>query len=82
MLRDNNPGCQENQPWPSVRLYDVIADPTECVNVAEDHPDLVKTLLQKVAAYQKEARPWEWIPIDCNSDPYLRDGVWRPWRAV
>jgi len=77
-----DPGCNDDVPWPSVRLYDIPNDPTESKNLANKYPDVVQIMLQKIADYQAESVPWENIPKDCKSDPALRGGVWRPWRAL
>jgi uncharacterized sulfatase len=42
-----------NQPKDRLELYDLAADPHETKNVADDHPDRVKTMLAKLDAWWK-----------------------------
>lgn len=81
-LCSDDPACQDDSAWPSVRLYDIPADPSESTNLADEYPDIVQQMLQKIASYQEEAMPWKMIPKDCDSDPALRGGVWKPWRSL
>ena len=64
---------------PSVRLYDIEADPTESFDVASYFPRLVDEFLGKIAAYNFTAVPVSFPDCDPLSDPSLRDGVWGPW---
>jgi len=64
---------------PSVRLYDVVADPTESAEVSEFFPEVVDEMLAKIAAYNYTAVPVTWRKFDCNCDPAKNGGVWEPW---
>ena len=79
----NDPYMQYNQDGPqvSVYLFDMESDPTENFNVAEDNPDIVDTMLKKLAQYDAELVPYQFLPLDCDSDPDLHGGAFRPWRT-
>ena len=42
-------------------LFNLASDPGEKINVAEQHPDVVKDLENRLIAYAKEQKPSEWI---------------------
>ncbi len=52
-----------------IELYDILKDPTELDNLADQHPDIVKKLSQQVLEWQKTLPPG---PIDqtAGSDAY------------
>merc|ERR1719427_303201 len=64
---------------PSVRLYDVIADPQERFDLSSFFPMMVETLLGRIASYNETSVPVLYPPCDVISNPQLRDGVWGPW---
>jgi arylsulfatase A-like enzyme len=42
-------------------LFDLSQDPGEQTNVADQHPDVVRDLESRLAAYAKQQKPAEWI---------------------
>ncbi|CAK8694461.1 unnamed protein product [Clavelina lepadiformis] len=64
---------------PSVRLFDILADPEERHDVADYFPHIVDTMLGKIAAYNKTAVPYRFPKFDPRSNPALQGGVWGPW---
>ena len=60
-------------------LFNITADPNERNNVADQHPDVVKQLKERIdyynATYIEQLAP----PIDWRSDPALFGHVWTPW---
>ena len=64
---------------PSVRLYDVIADPEERHDVAEFFPEIVDTMLAKINAYNKTVVPFQFPDGDVRCNPALRGDVWAPY---
>ncbi|XP_064458128.1 arylsulfatase B-like isoform X2 [Ornithodoros turicata] len=60
-------------------LFDLSKDPCEYVDVADEHPEVVKTMLERLAHYELEARPPGNLPLDPLSNPDLHDGVWTSW---
>ena len=64
---------------PSVRLYDIVSDPTESYDVADYFPNVVDEMLGKIAAYNYTAVPVSWKEFDPNCDPAKNGGVWGPW---
>lgn len=63
----------------NIWLFDLQSDPLEAVDVSGTHTDLVKMLLDKLAAYNKTAVPVQFPPYDPNSAPDKHNGVWMPW---
>ncbi len=63
----------------NIRLFNITADPTEHHDLSRDHPEVVRTLLDRLAYYNSTAVPCRWPPPDLNSDPKLHGGVWREW---
>ena len=68
-----------SDPQPSVRLYDVEADPTESYDLAPYFPEVVDDLLGRIAAHNATAVPISFPKCDPAADPGLRQGVWGPW---
>ena len=68
-----------SDPQPSVRLYDVEADPTESYDLAPFFPEVVDDLLGRIAAHNATAVPISFPECDPAADPGLRQGVWGPW---
>ena len=64
---------------PSVRLFDVDADPEERHDVTELFPEIVDIMLEKIAAYNKTAVPINFPVGDVRCNPALRGDVWGPW---
>jgi len=42
-------------------LFDLVNDPGEAANVADQHPDIVCDLEARLLAYAREHKPSEWI---------------------
>jgi len=82
-LCENDPYMQYNPDGPqvSVYLYDMENDPLENFNVAEEHHDVVDIMLEKLAKYDSDLVPYQFLPLDCDSDPDYYGGVFRPWRT-
>ena len=73
------PSISVEEPVPSLRLYDVIADPEERHDVAKYFPEIVDEMLAKLAAYNKTAVPYQFPGGDVRCNPALRGDVWGPW---
>jgi len=67
----NHDGPQE-----SVYLYDLDNDPEERYNLQKDYPEIVDTILGKIAHYEPQSIPWAPITQDRNSPV---NGVLQPW---
>ena len=63
---------------PSVRLFDVIADPEERHDVSHFFPEIVDQMLAKIAAYNATAVPVQFPGGDVRCNPELRGDVWGP----
>ena len=63
----------------SVRLYDMKIDKYEIKNLASLYPEVVKSLLDRLQAYNQTAVPCRYPHYDPKSDPALHGGVWGPW---
>ena len=71
-------------------LYDIVNDPTEKKNIADEQPDMVKKLLDRYNVYSKEPRHLQdqgyhnesSLPVDKTACQYMKDngGYWRPWK--
>lgn len=64
-----------------VWLFDVVNDPFEHNNVADQHPDVVAQLMSKLQAFNATHIPQQHSAQDPASDPSKFDGVWTPWRG-
>ena len=60
-------------------LFDMDADPYEKKDVADDNPDIVKQLLDRLAEFNQTALTPYYPGNDALSAPSLNDGVWGPW---
>jgi len=80
----DDPDFQFNTAGPqvSVYLYDIDNDPSETTNVALQHPDVVEMLIGRLAQYERETVPYQWLPIDCEANPVNHEGAHRPWRSI
>ncbi|ELT97571.1 hypothetical protein CAPTEDRAFT_178894 [Capitella teleta] len=70
-----DPSSKKQNIW----LFDIEADPYEISNVAAENPEVVKTMLLKLAAYNATAVPPFYPPYDPRSYPENHGGVWGPW---
>ena len=63
----------------NLRLYNVVKDPYEFINLATERPDLTLLLLRKLADFNQTA-------VKCNYPDedivYPRDGFWKPWKHL
>ena len=67
-------------PKKNVWLFDVAADPWERHDLSDKRPDIVKSLLERLAFYNSTAVPVRYPPMDPNSYPSKHGGVWSPWQ--
>jgi len=79
-----DPNFQYNTVGPqvSVYLFDMDSDPSESFNVAYQHPDIVDTMIGKLAQYEREVVPYQFLPIECEAKVEYHGGSFRPWKAV
>ena len=69
-------GCQGPN---SVFLFNVTDDPEERKDVSEQHPDVVRDLLERIEVYNATAVPARFPDPDPNSLPAKHGGIWAPW---
>ncbi|KAK2159862.1 hypothetical protein NP493_1683g00022 [Ridgeia piscesae] len=67
-------------PKKNVWLFDVATDPWERHDLSDKRPDIVKSLLERLAFYNSTAVPVRYPPMDPNCDPSKHGGVWSPWQ--
>ncbi|CAN7937135.1 unnamed protein product [Ixodes hexagonus] len=70
---------KECVPRKSLCLFDLLKDPCEYNNVADQHPEVVEQLLANLAAYNASSTPPSNVPIDLRSNPALHDNLWVSW---
>ncbi|XP_077999968.1 arylsulfatase I-like [Glandiceps talaboti] len=64
-----------------VQLYNIVNDPTENENLANERPDIVEGLLKRLQYYYKDSVPPNYPAQEVvQADPRLHGGVWSPWR--
>ena len=68
-----------DDPDKNLWLFNLENDPYEHNDVSDDHPDIVKNLLTKLAAYNATAVPCIFPDVDPKSSPDLHGGAWGPW---
>ncbi|PIK52315.1 putative arylsulfatase I [Apostichopus japonicus] len=66
-------------PFKAPCLYNITHDPCEYFNIADENPDVVKSLLDKLEKYQSTMIPPGNKPIVDAANPYLHGGNWEPW---
>lgn len=63
-------GAVRKGPWKLIRtallpgkteLFHVVDDPGEAMNRADEHPEIVADLMQRLLAYARQQRPSEWL---------------------
>ncbi|XP_025088544.1 arylsulfatase B-like [Pomacea canaliculata] len=64
--------------FPEYQLYNVKDDPTEKNDLAEEHPELVQTMLQRLKRYQRLVVPSQNPGVSAASLPHNFGGVWSP----
>ena len=60
-------------------LYDVVQDPCEYRNIAEEYPDIVDFLLAKLALFNATALPSNNLPPDPRAKAAANGGLCQPW---
>lgn len=60
-------------------LFDLLMDPTECQDVAENNPSVVTELQSKLDYYRTFLVPQPHKTFDKRSDPSKRNDYWGPW---
>jgi arylsulfatase B len=61
----------------SLCLFDIESDPCEYNNLAQEYPEKVKELWNKILKYNSTAvPPLSLTPINPYSDPYYHNGIW------
>ncbi|XP_064597817.1 arylsulfatase I-like [Liolophura sinensis] len=60
-------------------LFNIPVDPCEYHNIADQNPNLVEMLLQKIEDYRKTSVPPRNKPTDPNANPKYYDGAWSCW---
>ncbi|KAG9344531.1 hypothetical protein JZ751_011201 [Albula glossodonta] len=70
---------RRDQPWKSVWLFNITADPYERRDLSKSRPEVVKVLMARLAEYNQTAIPPRNPPDDPFADPQLHGGVWTPW---
>jgi arylsulfatase A-like enzyme len=65
----------------TIRLYNIITDPSECVNVAEQNPLVAFQLLKRYLELSQQAEVPNFPFTDPNSNPEFFNGYWAPWQS-
>ena len=60
-------------------LFDISKDPCEYNNIADEYPQMVEQLLERVKAYNATAVPFRGKPEDPKGLPLYHNGAWDPW---
>ena len=60
-------------------LFNIKEDPNERNNVADQHPDIVKHLKERIEYYNSTHIEQLYPPVDPKSNPANFGGVWTPW---
>ncbi|XP_033112648.1 arylsulfatase J-like isoform X1 [Anneissia japonica] len=63
-----------------VFLFNITADPNEYNDLSGKYPEVVDSMLEKLANYNKTAVPCVHPLPDPKSDPKFHGGVWGPWQ--
>ncbi|XP_070567117.1 arylsulfatase I-like isoform X2 [Ptychodera flava] len=67
------------QPKQKPCLYNVILDPCEYHNIAEQYPDVVNDMLNRLTEYNSTAVEPQHPPEDPKCDPKYHKEAWVPW---
>ncbi|XP_077999882.1 arylsulfatase B-like [Glandiceps talaboti] len=63
-----------------VQLYNIDKDPNEQLDIADDNPDIVTDLLQRLERYYQDSVPPYFPQQDVkHANPALYNNVWSPW---
>ncbi|KAK7098855.1 arylsulfatase J-like isoform X2 [Littorina saxatilis] len=73
----------KRRPWtpkmfPDYQLFNISADPEERHNLADDFPEVVQQLKQKLTSYERLVVPSQHPPVEPKSLPHNFGGVWTP----
>lgn len=60
-------------------LFDIVADPCETTNIADQLPEVYAELLEEANEYMRKAMPVKNKPSDPRADPILHHNVWSNW---
>lgn len=60
-------------------VFDITNDPCELHNLAEERPEILTMLLEKLEAYNKTVVPPVNDTVDPRGAPERHNGVWAPW---
>ena len=63
-------------------LYDVVKDPCEFYNLAEENREQVQELLSRMKEYNSTAIPPHTDPVDKAGLPINHGGLWVPWTKL
>ena len=63
----------------NVWLFDIKDDPSECVDLSDDYPEVVVDLLWRLNHYNSSAVPVFVPPLDLGHSPADTGGAWVPW---
>ncbi|OWA53409.1 Arylsulfatase J [Hypsibius exemplaris] len=67
------------RPWIADCLFDLSRDPCETDNIAATNPGMLKTMQDKMRAYNATAGPHLMKPFDSASNPERWKNWWVPW---
>ena len=68
--------CHKNK---TIFLFNVANDPEEREEISEQHPEVVRDLLNRIRMYDTTAVPPRFPNPDPKSNPSKHGGVWKPW---
>lgn len=57
---------------PHTYLFDLKTDPNEHINLAEDYPDVLDALIDRLLQYRAHMRPCEWRPAFSNATDHFK----------
>lgn len=60
-------------------LYDIVKDPCEFYNLADQEPEMVKDLMWKLQVHNETAVKPKNTPVDPKGLPIVHGGIWVPW---
>ena len=78
---DNTVATSIDHDTKNIWLFDIDKDPQEQNDLSSAYPDVVTTLLAKLAGYNATAVDCRYPALDLQSDPALGDGGWGPWET-
>ncbi|KAL5009447.1 hypothetical protein ScPMuIL_011752 [Solemya velum] len=67
------------QPLKKLCLFHIPSDPCEYNNIADQHPDIVSMMLDRLAQYNSTMVAPGNKPFDPEADPKKHDNCWVPW---